>query len=95
MSKILNARDAMAITALATKSLDPWERLFQRIEEAASQGKRKVVFDYIEEGVVFTEPLKIIQIKLKELGYTIMMDKAIDKLTYDSGGPYPLLIIKW
>ena len=76
------AEDAHAITELARKPINPWDKLFERIKEEAERGHFILVFDEEKERVKFLEHRREVKKELEELGYIVSHCRVKDDDDY-------------
>ena len=89
------AGDAHAITELARKPIDPWNKLFNRIKEEAEHGQFMLLFDEEAEGVKFKEHRKDVKSKLEELGYGVTYSRQRDSDDYYGETYHNRYVIEW
>lgn len=91
----LYAGDARAITERARKPINPWEKLFNRIQEEAENGNFMLAFDEEKEGVRFDESAVDVEEQLEELGYTVSYSRVRDSDDYYGETRHVCYIIQW
>ena len=76
------AAEARAITEVAKQPKNAWYKLFERIKEAAEQGKSTLIFDEEKEKVRFREDRKEVKRQLEGLGYNCSYRRVMDENFY-------------
>lgn len=89
------AVDAHAITELARKPIDPWNKLFNRIKEEAEHGQFMLLFDEEAEGVKFKEHRKDVKKELELLGYSVSYSRQRDGDDYYGETYHNRYVIEW
>ena len=89
------AEDAHAITELARKPINPWDKLFNRIKEEAEHGQFMLLFDEEVEGVKFKEHRKDVKKELELLGYSVSYSRQRDSDDYYGEIYHNRYVIEW
>lgn len=81
--------------AEAHNQRDAWDKLFDRIQEAAEQGKFRIIFDEEDEHAYFEEHRVKVAGKLRELGFKVEYQRSLNANSYHTWSYHNQYTIMW